>query len=132
MIKSTELRQGNMLNYVIMNGGEVIDSTPVIVTDILIYETFKTMFLDNSGGRDSADCPDDFQAVPITPELLEMCNFEKDKFGWSHSSHPVSLYVDMKTLYWKEQPCGGVPIKYLHQLQNIFFALTGEEISDFE
>ena len=71
--------------------------------------------------------------IPLTPEILEKAGFEKDTDG---------VYVKMRCLYWlsKNQDEGILQIalaysplfncscSYVHQLQNIIFALTGEEL----
>lgn len=64
-----------------------------------------------------------YTPIPLTPEILEKCGFEKCSCGgWKHGIH-ISKYDNGK-LYYKT-----VIIKYLHQLQNLYFALTGEELT---
>jgi hypothetical protein len=71
---------------------------------------------------------EDIQPIPLTPEILEKCGFiEIGKKCWAISIFEVfqsgkddnEFFIDVKWLHY---------FKYLHQLQNIFFALTGEEL----
>lgn len=71
--------------------------------------------------------------IPITPEWLERFGFEKVGTWWQFDIEPnqCSLYsvegkyVDLFA-YSDEV---GKTCKYVHQLQNLIFALTGEEIT---
>lgn len=79
------------------------------------------------------------QKIPLTPEWLERCGFEKfeDEYAdikvWSKSLIEIALKDGKFYLHasctdpWYNQ-CIGEPIEYLHQLQNLFFALTGGEL----
>ena len=70
-----------------------------------------------------------FKPVLITTQILEKCGFEKDKDG---------VYRSLNCLYWLDsgylQIANGyslvlnAPCKYLHQLQNLIFSLTGKEL----
>ena len=65
-------------------------------------------------------------AIPITPEILERCGFESNPYhdryelGYFHFEHCA-----IRQMIWIEK----YPhVNYLHQLQNLYFALTGEEL----
>jgi hypothetical protein len=76
-----------------------------------------------------------FNPIPLTPEILEMTGFDK-----------VTSMEDTETKFWGRKfvillevkvlksgttlKLAGTPskIEYLHQLQNLYFAITGEEI----
>ena len=82
--------------------------------------------------------------VPLTPEILEMCGFENWGKFYEHSDTIVYVMhniidgssnfeiqidgvnkfypcIDNEAYCWSE-------FKYLHQLQNLYFALTGYEL----
>lgn len=79
---------------------------------------------------------DAFDGIPLTSEILEKCGF-KDK------SQTTDLCFELPNLILAGQrkklfPCiwgeggpeaYGIEIEYLHQLQNLYFALTGEELN---
>jgi hypothetical protein len=66
--------------------------------------------------------------IPLTEEWLLRFGFENwDKNAWAnkislHKQGEVFLY---KAVYQSDY----VEIKYVHQLQNLYFALTGEELT---
>ena len=78
-----------------------------------------------------------YEPIPLTPEILDACGFEKDKNG----------ELCLRSLYFIDSaPDGGVPsfiqlaigptpvtnmlhINHLHQLQNLYFSLVGEELT---
>lgn len=76
--------------------------------------------------------------IPLTPEILESCGFKKIEspqlFGW-YSSVFGNLKLcwchgDDVTLDDKEgDEIAAFPCKHLHQLQNLYFALTGKELT---
>ncbi len=69
------------------------------------------------------------EPIPLTPEILEKAGFDIDIDGY---------FVIKKCLYWLDEgvlqislgyaPIFNCPCSYVHQLQNIIFALTGEEL----
>ncbi len=109
MINVNELRIGNFVS----NGN------PVTVEHYFLQDSFA-----------------DFDPIPITPEILEKCGFENFAFEYIHESG-VSL-ENMRGNDGPGQPDyfylsfvfknASVEIKHLHQLQNLYFALTGEEL----
>jgi hypothetical protein len=73
--------------------------------------------------------------IPLTPEILEKCGFEKGECkGW-YEKRP---FIDSQKIeLFKPE---GLPFHYadgglcpnilsLHQLQNLYYALTGEELT---
>ena len=73
------------------------------------------------------------EPIPLSPEILENCGFEKDRYGFNHRDEHLSFYYKhgiANGTYepaWKETLIG-TPIKYIHQLQNLYFSLCGEEL----
>lgn len=82
---------------------------------------------------------EDWEPIKLTIERLERCGFSLTKgffkdgpyYGHRHGTAEIILYYHSDypepvfSLY--EYPVK-VFIEYLHQLQNLFFALTGEEL----
>jgi hypothetical protein len=78
----------------------------------------------------------DLTPIPITPEILEKAGFKKsiELVGGflyyednSKEDFDIALIDGIATL--QVESCNyGKPFKYLHQLQNIFYSLTGEEL----
>lgn len=73
------------------------------------------------------------EAIPLTKEILIKCGFiERQRKNESSSSlfynDKLTLYprtVDMNSFYMEHYD---IDIKFLHQLQNIYFDLTNEEL----
>jgi len=72
----------------------------------------------------------DFSPIPLTEDLLLKFGFERDKF------YIPTLYYNSKLRikndergFWVNACYNFVLIKYVHQLQNLYFALTGEELT---
>lgn len=85
---------------------------------------------------------ENFSGIPLTPEILESCGFE---YNAEKHTHVVKIFDDesgYRTLFigseanfywWGLQDytldsIRGFKIHYLHQLQNLYFALTGKEL----
>lgn len=83
--------------------------------------------------------PDEFEPIPLTAEWLERFGFKEerrdswgiyDEFGFSipdfeierNNSGELRLSVNVGEYHI------GKPIEYVHQLQNLYFALTGQEL----
>ena len=77
------------------------------------------------------------EGIPITPSLLETCGFERiPEFSNTHWEYKMTTKNSTKLFYHCGtssfiigEPCASrTTIIYIHQLQNILFALTGEQI----
>ena len=121
MIKPQELIIGNYVEYRIQDELDdrkewwelsIIDST-----DLQILES----------GID-----DDYRAIPLTEEILlkfgffkKLGNYELENFRF-HISQPMNfdgfLFCEGYSVITDK-------IQFVHQLQNLFFALTGEELT---
>jgi len=74
--------------------------------------------------------------IPLTPEILEKCGFEwsiyhqawhKQGFVFDLSERSVGGFFMHKSRLNSEIICP--EIQYLHQLQNLYFALTNSELT---
>jgi hypothetical protein len=87
---------------------------------------------------------DEFEPIPLTPEILEKCGFEKSKeevYGEEYLGlklyngicryeicfFPGNTFTSI-SLFHKGELIGRT-WEYLHQLQNLYFALTGQELN---
>lgn len=73
----------------------------------------------------------DVEPIPLTPDLLLKCGLSDFQFAENFTvrmrsrQHASMLYIEQ---YGEGEEC--LPhIKYLHQLQNLYFALTGQELT---
>lgn len=117
MIQAKELRIGNWMKH---SGGQFVQ-----VTDIQFNPTH-----DGINSQSSVH----FDPIPLTPQLLEKTGFAHrlgDYPGW---------YIGVDNGWWMRiwyGPAGfkysindvkSIDVNHLHQLQNLYFALTGKEI----
>jgi hypothetical protein len=125
MVGQTELR---LFNKVSWKGG--IDNVVGIELDRDGDGYFVTLS-DKLGGIAYASTKD-LDPVPLTPEWLKWCGFEingGEKDGWNYSNKDgFTLTSKYRHAQWGWY-YNDYEITTLHQLQNVFFALTGEELT---
>lgn len=125
MIKASELRIGNFIipvNNKISNFYTIVHG--VINNSIFIpFEGYTTKFSEI-----------DFNPIPLTEEWLIKFGFTKDFTNGFHLEDLYSLSISV-TKYGEFLACfndrvlhNELKLKEVHQLQNIYFALTGKEL----
>lgn len=129
MIKNTELRLGNYVQDTVSGEWMIVDELGKSVGATLI-------------NRDKYPLPDGWQMgyIPLTPEVMKKCGFKKGR--GKHNDQwelNVDIYLNFRLheedysleIFDKEENsitpyCEH--LKNLHTLQNLYFALTGEEL----
>jgi hypothetical protein len=121
-MKATELRIGNLVYY----NGILTKITP---TEITFQEYWQ-----RNKGKNSLKPEESIQPIPLTEEILFRCGFEwcAEAFGYFDKLHAAYIWdngdIEIHPFCTNDQDCW-VKIKYVHQLQNLYFALTGEELN---
>ena len=78
------------------------------------------------------------EPIPLTPEILEKCGFvvleSNDVLNITHAYNgylSLNTYTNGGEYWWLRYYQGGTnaKIKSLHQLQNLYYALTGQELT---
>jgi hypothetical protein len=125
-MKRTELRIGNLVE----RNGKIYEVSSIHADD--------TIRLFNKDKIASIGCFSlkEVNPIPITEEWLFKLGFKKDtKYDWElkvngvlfygmcDDSQPVNTGITILNL-----PNSIINIKHVHQLQNLYFALTGEEL----
>jgi hypothetical protein len=138
-MKASELRIGN---YVMVEN-ELLPNyknQPLIITSIQQrndrdFPNSKSVISCDVDKYNSVSQFDEFiRPIPLTEEWLLKFGFKKCENGWK----TLSICNDWTYLSWErlvgielsvnKHSCMLPNIKYVHQLQNLFFALTGEEL----
>jgi hypothetical protein len=119
-MKANELRIGNWVNGEFANG------------ELKPFQIFRIDGNDDCSG---------LEPIPLTPELLEKCGFVRSQ---DEDENSLTLVNGRKTFKWVEgndgdyfliyqTDCGldyntAFELEHLHELQNLYFPLTGEEL----
>ena len=77
------------------------------------------------------------QPIPLTEEILLKCGLKRTLYDSSYELNDFSIFLDKRireNIYIKCEKrnwnvLNGLRIDYLHQLQNLYFALTNEELT---
>jgi hypothetical protein len=127
-MKASELRIGNWISY----RGE----TDCYVSS-LGSKGFETCREHNDLSNGSDDI-NEYQPIPLTEEWLLKFGFIKEGTEYYKKSNDhgdvLLFYSPRHNKYWymaaveRVQYNSTKPIEYVHQLQNLYFGLTGEEL----
>lgn len=104
MINKNEIRIGNIIQY---------KEKLLVVYDWVLIDILTS----------SNEELKDYSYIPITPEILEKCGFIETDDCFLHKK--IKIHQDYTSFYWGDE----VRIYYLHKLQNLYFALTNEELN---
>ena len=120
-MKATELRIGNYYQYAGDNG--------IIYTQVKEIKHNQFGLLSDFDGTNFEIC----KPIPLTEEWLVKFGFEKtyDDLNWYIKGNYCFSFLkelDLIVFKIKFQTVGICTIKYVHQAQNLYFALTGEEL----
>ena len=117
-MKANELRIGN---YIQDQGGKILR--------IDWFEQNKAcmqMFVNYIEVHPLTEHFDSMQPIPLTEEWLMKFGFEALFSGAGYVKNHVEIGYNHNGFYIITS---GLKIKYVHQLQNLYFALTGEELT---
>ena len=78
-----------------------------------------------NGDKTAIDC---LRPIPLTTDWLKDFGFGLSNFhkGWHRTTNGIEILFDIDMGCFIEMV--GLDINYVHQLQNLFFALTGTEL----
>jgi hypothetical protein len=123
-MKSTELRIGNLV-YI------TDSSTQLFFKEVTEINIYNLMYL-------SGECKEpiefEIEPIPLTEEWLLKMGFDKAINGWFCSKEYLWLRQNKLNNQWFAgvNGIGDIDCKridYVHCLQNLYFALTGEELT---
>jgi len=107
-MKANELRIGNLIYNV--DRREPVEVTASILQDLTIW---------NSGVI--------YAPIPLTEEWLDKFGFVKNNHRYSINNFVIANYGGVWGVDISDDL--GTNLKHVHQLQNLYFALTGEELT---
>ena len=129
MIQENEIRAGNIFNLKRGKGWTWTEITPTIIGKIFSSDTEYAL--------------NDFEPIPLRPEILELLGFKEVRPTQmpGYSFHRSPSFDNHKRFRWDSVDGLAIEtvgsgwiwrfreLKYVHQYQNLFFALTGTELS---
>jgi len=141
-MKASELRIGNV---VYGEDGMLHLTTICLIKSILNHDECEWESIQaGSEGYIQLDNIVDIEPIPLTPEWLEKFGFTKqigngslffkDGFKYNIKANCVGIIVHCGKAGESQQHvcdsiCNMISMPYVHQLQNLYFALTGEELA---
>lgn len=125
-VSVTDLRIGNLIHY--NNNHKEIGKISLLVSDIVDALSYCQI----NYRRDKKHWLINLQPVKLTEDWLTAFGFiklgELDFFYILESEMNLKISCDLKMVAWYNLQLHNVKIKYVHQLQNLHFALTGYEL----
>lgn len=119
MIKSNELRIGNYVKDAVSGEWMVVDELGENVGAVLL-------------NRDKYPLPDGWKMdyIHLTSEVFQKVGFECTSKGFYYRlNFPVTVKLTGGNWLVKSKSHDPLTsVKYLHQLQNLYYSLTGEEL----
>jgi hypothetical protein len=111
---SNELRIGNYYDH----NGEIKQVTPSVIDEV--FATKRSWY----------------KPIPLTEEILLKCGFIRHHNDYYNTRIYIKNVIDNIEFEWGCFPIElgsglivtNIKLKYLHQLQNLYFALTNEEL----
>jgi hypothetical protein len=129
-MKASELRVGNLIHPCSTKNGITIPDRDLVWKVGSIDKFGKIGFIEPE--RPTIFLPiHECSPVMLAEEWLLKFGFEITTKGidgfemWFYSKNDVDIYVTSDGCFENELD---LPIKYVHQLQNLYYALTGEEL----
>lgn len=110
--------------------GNIIGTHHGIVTVVELSEDIKPYGIRTTPNLIHATSDHGQHGEPLTEEWLFKFGFKKNQFWFEHTNlqHPISKQGEFFHMY-KGHNCIDIKIEYVHQLQNLCYALTGEELT---
>lgn len=131
MIKANELRIGNIIDFDDCSTDRV--RVDYVFCDDDVWFVKWTQLTDDGWFIDGNSLLDEFKPIKLTPEILEKAGFEKPAHTYNGDIFHLAEWDEFPGCWCvamnKNNAILVLKLKYLHQLQNLYFALTGEELT---
>ncbi len=123
-MNTNELRRGNILHHTpFPHHKEIVRVMAILLEEIAHSEGSKGLILNDVN---------EYEPIPLTEDILLKCGFVKPAHSWNGDIFHLSEWDDYPLNWMVAMDKNGAVIvkklKYLHQLQNLYFALTQQEL----
>jgi hypothetical protein len=131
MIASKDLRIGNLVNEAILGICPVVQ-----IEKNTVWLGANHLTFDNTIQNQMWHLTEDgIEPIPLTKEILEKCGFEKHR-KYIGGTGSYDVYINGKIQFLQPSPNGHLQLPFyeskidsLHELQNLYKALTNEELT---
>lgn len=140
-MKASELRIGNYFHPCLLGNGVRMPAT-LVFHKVGAVDKFGSVTVIEPGEKFSPMyAPGDYVGVPLTPDILEKAGFEYYTWGKPLDfTHMIKSEIILRIhnegcSVFNLSPCNSddkqfvCQVKYLHQLQNIWFCIKNEELT---
>lgn len=135
-MESKELRIGNLVSF---NGNPINGSIAEKLIKVERIDTFyigvSKMNWNNFGLYLYTISVNNLRGIPLTDEILKYTNLKYVSSSYIYLMPKGTIYYNYRIKFEVWSECikcyiGGfkIEIKYLHELQNLYFTITGEEL----
>ena len=116
-MKANELRIGNLVIH---------EQTTHIIKNVL-ENTCVSDWVEAKEVDNYTHNYNEIKPIPLTEEWLFKFGFKDNNFCYEFEEHEIKILEDGTYIYWVDSGyiCS---FKYVHQLQNLYFALTQKEL----
>lgn len=124
-----DLRIGNFVNYKYFNPHP--ENTEYCFTKVVIRGVYESSIRISFPKQKHIEKVSKVYGIPLSEEVLLKCGFFYDIDSDTFKVSNCTLQIDINGLEIPEAIVFGevlIHMKYLHQLQNLYYALTGEEL----
>lgn len=135
MIKASELRIGNYFHPMSKNV-EVQIPASAVIHQVGSVDKFGNISVIEHDAKTITLTTKEISPIPLTPELLKKIGFDTSENGTLYIQVGNTTYLEYQDGHWSVTPetwRGTLidfwgEVKYLHQLQNLYYSLSGEEL----
>lgn len=128
MIKATDLRIGNLVHYKFFNPEP--NNERYCFAEVEVIGFLKNQFYFNFKGRKEVNKVTNLHPIPLTEEWLVKFGADVYKFD---NGQPNQYRINDRLYVIRDGVITdygtSVKLPYVHTLQNLYFALTGEELT---
>ena len=120
-MKASELRIGNYHLYCVHD--ELDNPKDYEVVDQIDAQDL--VWLSSEAGENDTQ----YKPIPLTEDWLKRFGFALFAWGWvKKSENDIGFRISYPHLHFQRENENPLKIQYVHQLQNLYFALTGEDL----
>jgi len=123
MVQEKELRSGNLVYRVIEDYEPLTEKKVVEWGWDIVYRI-----------GDCVDREENYEYIPLTAEWMEEFGFVKDEHYGTYCLGDYCVSPNYGDFRFMNDPCSDAlsywitNVKWVHQLQNLYFAITGKEL----